>query len=258
MSKKKNPLIITAAATVALLGLAIIVVAALAVAGVITIDRPANGNIDKNENPAQSAVIEEEKNKDLLWQTAEASAEDVTAVIETAAGSFTLKLYPGAAADKFAALGEGGAFSSGEFSVLAKDMFIQCAPLSEESFGAEKNDLGCFYGAVGFVMENGMVTDSLFAVTAKSLSAGSRAFIEENAFSAERAELYESLGGMPEYEGKVMIFGQVTEGFDTLDSIAAGKTNSYTGGYAAESPVKIISVTINRPAEEGGGAEPAE
>ena len=55
---------------------------------------------------------------------------------------------------------------------------------------------------------------------------------------------------MPEYEGRVFIFGQVISGFEVLDSIAEGRTSGYTGGYAAENPVKIISVSINLPEVE--------
>ena len=137
-------------------------------------------------------------------------------------------------------------------------MFVQCPALSAETFGAEQNELACVYGAVGFAMDGGEISDSLFIVTAKALSGMSSAYISEHGFSAERAALYTEHGGMPEYEGKALIFGQVLSGFDVLDSIAAGKTSGYTGGYTAESPVKILSVTINRPAEEGGGAEDAQ
>lgn len=258
MSKKKNPAVMLAGIVAVTLGVAIIVVAALAVAGVIKIDRPTNGGEAENSASESGAVtVEEEKSKDLEWQAAPAAPDDVTATVETEAGSFVLKLYPGAAADRFAALAESGSFASAPFATLAENMFIQCPALSAETFGAEQNELACVYGAVGFAADGGEFSDSLFVVTANSLSGMSSAYISEHGFSAERAAMYERLGGMPEYEGKALIFGQVLSGFEVLDSVAAGKTSGYTGGYAAENPVKILSVTVNRPAEEGGGAESA-
>ncbi len=259
MSKKKNPAAVLAGVVAAALGVAIIAVAALAVAGVIKIDRPASSDsVESSPNESQSVAIEEEKNKDLEWQTADAAPEDVTATVETEAGAFVLKLYPGAAADKFAELAEGGSFDGVAFETVAQKMFTQCPALSAETFGAEQNELACVYGAVGFAMDGGEISDSLFVITANELSGMSRAYASEHDFSAERAALYEERGGMPEYEGKVLIFGQVLSGFDALDAISEGATNGYTGGYAAENLVKIFSVTINRPAAEGGGAEDAQ
>ncbi len=256
MSKKKNPAAMLAGIVAMVLGVAIIVIAALAVAGIIKIDRPAgSGKVENSTEESGSAVlVEEEKCRDLEWQTADAAPEDVTATVETEAGSFVLKLYPGAAADKFAELAEGDSFAAAPFATLAENMFVQCPALSAETFGGEQNELACIYGAVGFAMDGGEISDSLFIVTAKALSGMSSAYISEHGFSAERAALYTERGGMPEYEGKALIFGQVLSGFETLNSISSGKTNGYTGGYAAENPVKILSVTINRPAEEGGGS----
>lgn len=246
MSRKKKPAALIAGIAAALIGVSIIAVAVLAVAGIITIDKQVgSASADKAENEEPPAVIAEAKNKDLEWQTAELSSEDITATVETEAGSFVIKLYPGAAADRFALIAGEGSFASVGFSTLAENMFIQCPAISEETFGAEQNELGCIYGAVGFAMDGEEISDSLFAVTAKTLSGMSRAYIDEHGFPSQRAELYESLGGMPEYEGRVFIFGQVISGFEVLDSIAEGRTSGYTGGYAAENPVKIISVSIN-------------
>ena len=65
-----------------------------------------SADADKAEGEEPPAVIAEAKNKDLEWQTAELSSEDITATVETEAGSFVIKLYPGAAADRFALLAE--------------------------------------------------------------------------------------------------------------------------------------------------------
>ena len=61
MSKKKNPAAVLAGVVAAALGVAIIAVAALAVAGVIKIDRPASsGSVESSSSDSQQAAIEEE------------------------------------------------------------------------------------------------------------------------------------------------------------------------------------------------------
>lgn len=259
MSKRKIPAVMLAGAAAMALGAASIVTAVLAVTGVIRIDRPAGSDdAEALSSESQSVTVEEEKSKDLEWQAADAAPEDLTATVETEAGALVLKLYPGAAADKFAELAESGGFADAPFATVAENMFIQCPALSGETFGAEQNELACVYGAAGFATDGGEISDSLFIITANGLSGMSSAYISEHAFAAERAALYASRGGMPEYEGRVLIFGQVISGFDVLDTIAAGATNGYTGGYAAEKPVKILSVTISRTAEESSSADGAE
>ena len=81
--------------------------------------------------------------------------------METEAGSFVLKLYPGAAADKFAELAEGDSFAAAPFATLAENMFVQCPALSAETFGGEQNELACIYGAVGFAMDGGALLAAL-------------------------------------------------------------------------------------------------
>ena len=125
MSRKKNPAALIAGIAAAVIGVSIIAVAVLAVAGIITIDKPVgSASADKAESEEPPAVIAEAKNKDLEWQTAELSSEDITATVETEAGSFVIKLYPGAAADRFALLAGDGSFASVGFSTLAENMFI--------------------------------------------------------------------------------------------------------------------------------------
>ena len=47
----------------------------------------------------------------------------------------------------------------------------------------------------------------------------------EPAFSEEQRKLYKEEGGAPHLDGAYTVFGEVYEGFDVLDSIAAVKTS---------------------------------
>ena len=83
-----------------------------------------------------------------------------------------------------------------------------------------------------------------------STSGNSSAFLKNSGFDEEKTRLYESFGGIPEYEGKILVFGMVTSGFKTVEKIASGENSGYTGGFSAVSPVKINSVEISFPTEE--------
>ena len=62
MSKKKNPAAMLAGIVAMVLGVAIIVIAALAVAGIIKIDRPAgSGKVENSTEESGSAVLVEEE-----------------------------------------------------------------------------------------------------------------------------------------------------------------------------------------------------
>ena len=61
--------------------------------------------------------------------------------------------------------------------------------------------------------------------------------------SAKQRQAYKTVGGTPHLDGDYTVFGEVTEGLDVVDKIAAVKT-----GYmdVPVDPVTIISVTIEK------------
>lgn len=58
--------------------------------------------------------------------------------------------------------------------------------------------------------------------------------------TAEQREVYKTIGGTPFLDGSYTVFGEVVEGLDVLDKIAAVKTN---GEDRPIEDVKIISIT---------------
>jgi cyclophilin family peptidyl-prolyl cis-trans isomerase len=56
--------------------------------------------------------------------------------------------------------------------------------------------------------------------------------------SAERREAYSTIGGYPSLDGEYTVFGEVIEGFDVIDKIAAVKTNS------ANRPLENVKMKI--------------
>ena len=217
------------------------VLAVLAAFGFFSYETDPEGKTEIILNPIEN------KNPEYAWQISETGG-DITAVIKTSAGDIEIKLADCAAAEKFIGLDNSGAFENAEFITLAENMFIQTGTYGE-SFPLEQNGFACINGAVGFVMEGENAAPSLVIITAKELSGNSSAFIEKSALDKEKAKLYEEFGGMPEYEGKIAVFGMVLSGTEVIESIASGETSGYTGGYSALEPVKIISVEISYPTE---------
>ena len=166
-----------------------------------------------------------------------------TAVIKTDLGEIKIALSGSEAAEKFASLAKEGAFDGAEFKTLAENMFIQTETCGE-SFSAEKNEFACINGVIGFVSEDGETFPSLVIINSGELSGFSKAFLSESSFPEEKTAIYEKFGGIPEYEGKIVVFGKIISGSDIVEEIASGKNSGYTGGYSALEPVKIISAEI--------------
>ncbi len=60
-------------------------------------------------------------------------------------------------------------------------------------------------------------------------------------FTPEQREAYTTIGGCPHLDGYYTIFGEVTEGLDLIDKIAAYATDAYD---RPKKDIRIISVTV--------------
>ena len=61
--------------------------------------------------------------------------------------------------------------------------------------------------------------------------------------SARQRQTYKTIGGTPHLDGDYTVFGEVTEGLDVVDKIAAVKTGNMD---VPVEPVTIISITIEK------------
>jgi peptidyl-prolyl cis-trans isomerase B (cyclophilin B) len=72
-------------------------------------------------------------------------------------------------------------------------------------------------------------------------------------FSEEMRAVYRSQGGAPNLDGQYTVFGEVVEGFDVLDAVAAiptpGKTRQRTNPQLTDRPIEDVRMTI-RPLPE--------
>lgn len=60
-------------------------------------------------------------------------------------------------------------------------------------------------------------------------------------YTKEQKEIYKTLGGTPHLDGAYTVFGEVVNGLDVIDSIAAVETNE---SNRPKEDIKIISMTI--------------
>ena len=235
--------------------LAIVAVAFLVLFCVITVALALLGAFSRNKTDplsgARDAVldvlgIEHDESGPLDWQKEPAGD---AAVFVTDFGEFKVTLFPSEGTDAFLSLAESGRLDGEAFSVLAENLFAQVPPLDDSAAELSPSGLAALSGTLGFLLdENKNASTSLVLVTAEKLSGLSRAYLEENpgAFDEKRAALYEEKGGVPEYEDRLALFGQVTDGFDVLSVIVKEKTDGYTGGYHAENPVVIRDIRIEK------------
>ena len=218
----------------ALLVLFVAAFAVMAALGIFTVETGEGGGISFNP-------IVMKKN----W---EIPLSEKTAVIKTEKGEIKIALADCEAAEKFSELAKSGMYLESAFDTVAEDLFIS-ASANGENFEAEMTSYACVYGAVGFVLEGEKAAPDFFIVTKNGLSGLSESFMTEQGFDEEKIAFYKENGGIPEYEGKVIIFGKVLSGMETAEKIAKTENSGYTGGYKPAEAVKIISAGIIEPEE---------
>ena len=228
-----------------ILGLVSMLVLIFALGAIIVLALLGIFKIEERPDGTGSEIIFAPIGNENPWEIPD-SAER-TAVIKTEFGKITVLLSDTAAADAFIALDNEGIYDGASFTTLAKDMFIQLSA-KERDFEAEETGFACIGGAVGFVMDEKAVP-SFVIITNEELSGISKSYMSEQGFEKEKIALYEKNGGMPEYEGRVLVFGKVVSGTETVRKIAEKENSGYTGGYLAAEPIPIKSIEIIYPTE---------
>ncbi len=175
--------------------------------------------------------------------------------METSKGTMLIKLYNETPAhrDNMIKLINEGSYKDELFHRVIKDFMIQGG--DPYSVGAEKGQrLGT--GTPGYTVPAEFHKDLIHkkgalaaarkgdAVNPEQASSGSQFYLVQGRvlsqeeidilsqrgmadFTEETAEIYMTLGGTPHLDGSYTIFGEVIEGLEVLDSIAAGPCDTY-------------------------------
>lgn len=194
-------------------------------------------------------------------QIAAPAPGDTVATISTTHGDIHVKLfgqYAPKAVENFTTHAKNGYYNGVIFHRVIPDFMIQGGdPLGtgtggESIWGAPFEDEFCpelhnLRGALSMANAGpGTNGSQFFIVQAKSVPQQMLAQMDElkdSGFSAEVKESYQQLGGTPWLDFRHTVFGQVYDGMETVDRIAAAETG------AMDKPVediRILSVTIEQ------------
>jgi len=198
----------------------------------------------------------------LTCQAQKATEKETVVVINTSMGTIKAKLYNDTPQhrDNFVKLVTQGWYDGSPFHRVIKDFMIQ---------GGQNKDgrLDPGYRVPAEIKDNHFHKKGALAaarqpdqVNPQKASSGSQFYIVQGkvyddrtldmfesrmgkVFNARQRQAYKTVGGTPHLDGDYTVFGEVTEGLDIVDKIAAVKTGY---GDVPVEAVTIISVTIEK------------
>ena len=196
----------------------------------------------------------------FLGMAAQAQDKETKVLIKTSMGDITVMLYNDTPQhrDNFIKLVNEGWFTGSPFHRVIKNFMIQGGQNADG-----RVDPG--YRIPAEIKSNHFHKKGALAaarqadqVNPQKMSSGSQFYIVQGqvwnetqlnmfesrygkVFNAKQRQAYQSIGGTPHLDGDYTVFGEVTEGLDIVDKIAAVKT-----GYmdVPVDPVTIISMEI--------------
>ena len=202
----------------------------------------------------------------LTCTAQKATEKETVVVIKTSMGTIKAKLYNDTPQhrDNFLKLVNDGWYNGSPFHRVIKDFMIQ---------GGQNADgrLDPGYTVPAEFKDNHFHKKGALAaarqpdqVNPKKASSGSQFYIVQGkvyddkwldmfenrsgkVLSAKQRQAYKTVGGTPHLDGDYTVFGEVTEGLDIVDKIAAVKTGRMDVPVEA---VTIISVTIEKGCEK--------
>ena len=169
---------------------------------------------------------------------------DTLAVMHTNMGDIKIKLFPEKApktVENFVTHSKNGYYNGLKFHRVINDFMNQgCAPLGngtggESIWGGSFPDefdpeLHNLRGALSMANSGPNTNGSqFFIVQAREVPANmleQMRDLEDNGFPADITAAYAELGGTPWLDFRHTVFGQVTDGMDVVDKIAAVETNN--------------------------------
>lgn len=169
---------------------------------------------------------------------------DTLAVMHTNMGDIKIKLFPEKApktVENFVTHSKNGYYNGLKFHRVINDFMIQGGDPRGNGTGGESIWGGSFpdefdpelhnlRGALSMANSGPNTNGSqFFIVQAREVPANmleQMRDLEDNGFPADITAAYEALGGTPWLDFRHTVFGQVTDGMDVVDAIAAVETNN--------------------------------
>jgi peptidyl-prolyl cis-trans isomerase B (cyclophilin B) len=178
------------------------------------------------------------------------------AIMKTDLGDIKIKFFPKEApkaVENFINLSKNGYYNNLTFHRVMKDFMIQSGDPTgtgtggESIWGKEFNDefspkLHNFRGALSMANTGANTNGSqFFIVQAPQVAEDAKPWMQQNDLPSDLVDQYNKLGGTPWLDNKHTVFGQVFEGMDAVDKIAAVEVDADSKPLK---DVKILSVEI--------------
>lgn len=180
----------------------------------------------------------------------EVAANEALVVMNTTLGSIKIKLFPEKApktVENFLTHAENGYYDGIIFHRVIEDFMIQGGDPTGTGMGGESiygstfedeftMDLFNLRGALSMANAGPGTNGSQFFIVQASRAPGTADQMTKGGWPAEIAEAYAEMGGTPHLDQKHTVFGQVVEGMDVVDTIAAVKKGRQ------DKPVEDVSI----------------
>lgn len=205
-------------------------------------------NIDKQEQTEQSTTAEQSTKQETVTTkeettmypqlTKEVAANEALVVMNTTLGPIKIKLFPEIApktVENFLTHAENGYYDGIIFHRVIKDFMIQGGDPTGTGMGGESiygdtfedefsMQLFNLRGALSMANAGPGTNGSQFFIVQAQSAHASVEQLKNGGWPEEIAEAYGEMGGTPHLDQKHTVFGQVIEGMDTVDKIAAVET----------------------------------
>lgn len=172
--------------------------------------------------------------------TNEVASNEALVVMNTTMGPIKIKLFPEKApktVENFLTHAENGYYDGIIFHRVIQDFMIQGGDPTGTGMGGESiygssfedeftMDLFNIRGALSMANAGPNTNGSQFFIVQNPNSPASADQLKKGGWPDEIAEAYEEKGGTPHLDQKHTVFGQVIEGMDVVDKIAAAKTGA--------------------------------
>lgn len=200
---------------------------------------------------------------DPLLQEQPLQKGESIAVMETSMGDITLRFFPDQAplaVENFLTLAKEGYYDGVSFHRVMADFMIQGGDPTGTGKGGNSiftdvagnrgyfkdefsDSLFNFRGALSMANAGSNTNGSqFFIVQAASLPDGQEATMKKSGVNPNAIEKYKKEGGASWLDGKHTVFGQVTDGMDVVDAIAAVTVD---GDQKPVTDVLIRSITVS-------------
>ncbi|MBN6889038.1 peptidyl-prolyl cis-trans isomerase B (cyclophilin B) [Cytobacillus horneckiae] len=195
----------------------------------------ATGDKEKNNETEQSEEV-----KDYPQLSQDVKENETLVEMETSMGTIKIKLFPELApkaVENFVTHSKDGYYDGVIFHRVIEDFMIQSGDPEGTGVGGESiygdffedeftNQAFNIRGALSMANRGADTNGSQFFIVQNTkLDAGIEEQLIENNYPEEIIEAYKENGGTPWLDGKHTVFGQVIEGMDVVDKIAAAEKN---------------------------------